>query len=346
MNLLKKYILSIIFISLCIHFFAQTNRSNLYGIATIGQNPTLIYGDFNITSNGKMYLNSTNSIAPPTNDFYILGEYEGNNGSQIFITINEYSNPGNTPINIIGSAGGKTEININLFNTWAGERYDIARAYTENSDVETFTIDEIIVNQHIVRLKSRIEGNDIIWYIEDVKQECIDLIIQKKNHTLECNNNATTNGGYKFSYYKWYKNDELIHSGAYGEDRGGYYYTGKDENLDPNATYYVIATDQFGIEHYSCPFTPKLFNYPEHIIAYPNPAQIYNTNIVVDVLTEDIELLENGAIRVYNAIGQFIEEKKTEGHRYTQIHLPEAEGVYLLDFRSGDFQKTLKLLVN
>ncbi|MDR0814776.1 MAG: Ig-like domain-containing protein [Bacteroidales bacterium] len=176
-------------------------------------------------------------------------------------------------------------------------------------------------------------------------EECLNLIIQKKNHTLEVNNNSATNGGYKFGFYEWYKNNKLIHSGAYGEGRGGYYYTGANATLDPHSEYYVIVTDQNGVKHHTCPFSPKLFVYETKIQAYPNPALQSSPLVVVDVETNEEELLENGAITVYSSIGQYIGRVRTEGHRITPVQLPPVPAVYILKFISGEFEKEIKVIV-
>jgi len=321
-------------------------QSHLYGKAAIGENPTFIYGGFQMANTGQLYLLG-NTEQTPTLSLFIIGQYTSLEGSEIYMNITPEYNTTNTALNIIGSAEGKTKLVLNLYNQWEGQRIDLARAENYNTEGETFYVDEEVINGFQVQLLFRIEGGDIIWYIEgnQTHDNCENLIVQKKNHTLECNNNPATNGGYQFVYYKWYKNDILIHQGAYGEDKGGYYYAGKNNNLDFNAVYTVVATDQYGVDHYACPFTPVYYDIPEHIIVFPNPVYHDNAVVVVDVLTNDDELLTNGVLTFYNAIGQYLGTKRTEGHRYTTINLPDISGTYFIRFVSGDFEKTLKVIV-
>lgn len=173
---------------------------------------------------------------------------------------------------------------------------------------------------------------------------CRPVILQKKNHTLVVDNNSNSNGGYNFVYYEWYKNDELIHKGAYGADLGGIYNTG-GSNLNPSDTYYAIATDQNGRKHRTCNYNPVIYTYGTHVKAYPNPTTTASPVIVVDVETDNEELLENGVIITYNTAGQYLGQVRTAGHRITAVELPPVTGVYILKFVSDDFEKEIKIIV-
>lgn len=175
-------------------------------------------------------------------------------------------------------------------------------------------------------------------------EECILLIMQKKNHTLIVNNNSSSNGGYNFTYYKWYKNGDLIHQGVYGADLGGIYNTG-GSNLNPGDAYYVIATDQYGKEHRTCPYNPVIYTYGTRVVAYPNPTTTAASLVAVDVETDDEELLENGIIISYNTAGQYLGQVRANGHRVTPVQLPPVAGIYILKFVSGEFEKEIKIIV-
>ncbi|MDR0835769.1 MAG: T9SS type A sorting domain-containing protein [Tannerella sp.] len=342
-NTLKLLLSFLLLLGLRFTVSAQLLPGYLFGMATIGENPTLLNANLVVGNAGEMFLGTQQ-----TNTLYLVGKYSGEAGARSYHAVTNNSNASGTRgfMNIAGTATGSTEIILDMFNYWDGSDIDLARAYLNGSEVSAFTMQEADYNGHHAVLKNRIEGNDIVWYISRVGGECLDLIIQKKNHTLEVNNNAASNGGYKFVYYDWYKNNVLIHSGAYGEDRGGYYYTGSNAILDTTAEYYVIATDQYGITHQICPYQPKYMPLYEHFIVYPNPVTKQNPTTIVDIATQDTELLQNGVISLYNFNGVLLTSKATNGHQLTPIELPQAAGVYILRFVSGNFVKTEKIIVN
>ncbi|MDR0872914.1 MAG: T9SS type A sorting domain-containing protein [Prevotellaceae bacterium] len=174
---------------------------------------------------------------------------------------------------------------------------------------------------------------------------CRPLIIQKKNHTLIVDNNRSNNGGYNFVYYEWYRNNELIHKGAYGnKDLGGMYNTG-GSNLNTADVYYAILTDETGKKHRTCTYNPVNYISNTRIVAYPNPTTTASSLVVVDVETNDEELLANGVITAYNSAGQYLGQYRTEGHRVTPVQLPSVAAVYILKFTSGEYEKEIKIIV-
>lgn len=189
-------------------------------------------------------------------------------------------------------------------------------------------------------------GSNVINITSDIvyAEVCLPIIIQKKNHTLVVDNNSHNNGGYTFVYYEWYKNNQLIHQGAHGSDLGGMYNTG-GSNLNPSDSYYVIVTDQYGKKHRSCTYNPIIYISGTRIIAYPNPVNVTSSLIVVDVETDDEELLANGVITSYNVLGQYLGQVRTNGHRITPVQLPLVAGVYVLRFTSGDFSQDIKIII-
>jgi hypothetical protein len=115
--------------------------------------------------------------------------------------------------------------------------------------------------------------------------------------------------------------------------------------LSPFDTYHAILTDQYGNTHHTCPYNPTIFVPNTTIIAYPNPAPADQSLVVVDVETDDEELLLNGTIIVYNILGVRIAQTRTNGHRLTPIQLPPAPGTYLFHFISGDVQEVIRVVV-
>jgi hypothetical protein len=66
---------------------------------------------------------------------------------------------------------------------------------------------------------------------------------------------------------------------------------------------------------------------------------------VVDVETDDEELLANGTITVYGVLGHNFGHVRTNGHRTTSIRLPSVAGTYLLEFVSGSVREVIRVVV-
>jgi hypothetical protein len=168
----------------------------------------------------------------------------------------------------------------------------------------------------------------------------LDVIVQKRNHTLAVNNNPATNGGYTFVSYTWYKGDQVIQPELGGGiNQGGYYHIDGQE-LDMYAEYYVVMKDAQGHTYYSCPFTPDRVIH-NSISVYPNPLAVSQL-VYVNADLED-SALENAVIEIYSSLGSYIGRVKAE--RLTPIRLPEEKGVYILKFRSSEREENFKIIV-
>jgi len=213
---------------------------------------------------------------------------------------------------------------------------------------------DAIINDRLAYLDTRVEGNDRIWFVAEwinvEELECLPhLIVQKRNNILTIDNNAETNGGFNFVYYKWFRIDEfghedLVHEGAHGTGLGGVFNVGRG-TLSPYHTYYALLIDQNGEEHRTCPYNPTIFIPVREITAYPNPTTTDRSLVVVDVETDDEELLANGVITVYNVLGYNFGQVRTNGHRITPVRLPEVAGTYLLEFISGNVREVIRVIV-
>jgi hypothetical protein len=107
----------------------------------------------------------------------------------------------------------------------------------------------------------------------------------------------------------------------------------------------VEVIDQHGNEHRSCPYNPVIYVSNTEIIAYPNPTTPNHSLVIVDVKTDDEDVLANGIITAYNILGQPLGQVRTNGHRSTPVQLPSQVGVYILKFVSGEIQETIKVVV-
>ncbi|MFR0679204.1 FG-GAP-like repeat-containing protein [Dysgonomonas mossii] len=162
------------------------------------------------------------------------------------------------------------------------------------------------------------------------------LVVKRWNNTLIANNNYTTNGGFIFSDYKWFKDDVLVSSKAS-------YSAGskKDMLLDTNARYYlqvtttdnvVLRTDESKITHTS----------GVQINAYPNPIDRNQPMAVLVDLGED--QMKNAVIEIYNINGNRVKTQKVEGIE-NQITAPQESGIYLIKVRSNNFVQSQKIVV-
>jgi hypothetical protein len=309
-----------------------------------------MHGNMTMDSSVQLYFGSHQPPLQQTNRLFNVGNYQGNRGVRIYLSVTNNSNNHGTRgfFDIVGHATGETEIVLDMFNGWDGTRIDLVRAYDSGSDIEAFVMQPNIYNGRIAELRSRIEGSDRIWFIAEqiTKAECLKhLILQKQNKTLVVDNNPTSNGGYDFVYYKWFKNDELIHQGAWGIGLGGLYNTGKSEDLNPHDTYYVVLLDSEGNEHTTCPYNPVIFTPKTTITAYPNPTKTYQSTVVIEVETQDEDLLANGIIFAYDIIGHQVRQVRTNGHRITSLRLPSVAGTYILRFVSGNVQEVTRVII-
>lgn len=174
-----------------------------------------------------------------------------------------------------------------------------------------------------------------------VVHEQLNLIEQKRNHTLAVNNNPSQNGGNTFVEYKWYRNGQVIQPRqAGGSGKGGYYYAGEGRELDMQAEYHAEMWDASGRYYITCPFTPTR-HVEGSISVYPNPL-VSSQTVYVDANLESGEL-ENATIDIYSPLGSCIGHVNAQ--RLTPVRLPEERGVYILKFSSQEREENFKIIV-
>ncbi len=327
--------------------FAQFS-GDFYGKTVIGCNPTQISGNLTLKSTGELYVQ--------TNRLILNGNYTGDNGSKVYLSVTDNSNITGTKgfIDIFGTAnqsGGVTTIELDLFDDWDGSTIDLIRADREGSDINAFYMEETEYGNPYTTavLLNRIEGNSLIWYIAQKEEpepidECLDLIEQKLNNTLVVNNNPATNGGYSFAYYTWFKNGVRIAEGNH-DDLNGHHYTG-GAGLDPYSEYWVELIDIQGNRHISCPFTPTVQTLSANLRAYPNPVRANATHTVtVEIDGVEEAVLQTATIDVFSAAGALIDKVSVEGRSFVPVEMPEVAGAYLLQFKSNTGNKGIKIIV-
>jgi hypothetical protein len=347
---IHKHLLTAVMIFITVFSVQAQLPGYLSGKATIKESPTLFIGNLIMGEKGELFLGSNQPRLQQKNTFFHVGNYVGEVGAKIYLSVADNSNSYGSRgfFDVVGTAAGSTEIMLDMFDNWDGSYIDLARAHAANSDAEAFTMQENYYNERLAQLRSRIEGNDRIWFVAELvpEDECLPLILQKKNNMLVVDNNPTSNGGYVFSYYKWFRNNEPVHEGVWGAGLGGIYNTGQNINLSPYDIYHVFVIDQYGNEYRACPYNPTIYLYETRIIAYPNPTTVNQSIVMVDVETNDEELLANGVITAFDLLGRQVgRDVRTNGHRITPIELPKSSGLYLLRFVSGDVHEVIKVVV-
>ena len=148
------------------------------------------------------------------------------------------------------------------------------------------------------------------------------IIAQKWNNVLAVYN-ETKNGGYKFTAFQWYKNDEPIEGAT-----GSYYHAGSDQTLEFGAYYYVMLTTTDGLTLASCP-----------VIAYDKyatpEANIRVTPTVVNRGEKiNIEADLTARATMFSATG--VKETSAPVNNTAEIEAPQKSGVYVLQVQLED----------
>ena len=148
----------------------------LEGSMTVGDPTSLVNGDLQISPTGKLYLGSHSPRHLQTNMLSITGNYIGELGSQVFVSVTDNSNLANTRgyIDIVGTAtktDGATTIILDMFELgtgWDGSCISLIRANKTGTDVGTFRMDPMKqLNGRTAILRYREQDNDIVWYLTE-----------------------------------------------------------------------------------------------------------------------------------------------------------------------------------
>lgn len=162
-----------------------------------------------------------------------------------------------------------------------------------------------------------------------------DIVVQRWNNTLAVNNNSSTNGGYTFTSYKWYKNGQQVSTKQY-------YTAGrnKEDVLDTSAEYYVEVMTNEGYAFRTCASTVALKSYSVKV--YPSPVQ-EGEMINVELSMEE-EMINNATIELFDTNGNRIITQKAQGS-HTTITPPYRKGIYIVNVKSGNFSEQQKIII-
>jgi hypothetical protein len=258
---------------------AQAAPVDWQGKVSIGGNTTGIYCNMNLKETGELYLQA--------DTLQLTGNFTGETGSKVFLPANmdRYGF-----MHVSGTVTGETEIIPDIFPAWDGSRIDLVKSPKELTGTNTFLIGETKAgcDEYTAFLGHRKENEDVVWYLYGTP--VLPLIVQLAGHTLLANNNSATNGGYRFAYYHWYKNGQLLKEGSHAENGGSYYTGGAD--LDETAEYTVKVREEKGNVYFSCPYRYVPLSMPVNVSVYPNPVP-RNTKASIQVETQDLSLLND-----------------------------------------------------
>jgi hypothetical protein len=201
----------------------------------------------------------------------------------------------------------------------------------ENSISEVvYTFDSTIwVDRYIVQLEfyqNSACGNQVFELPFDIQYDA-SIIVQKWNTFLALQN-ANYNGGYTFTEYQWYKNDEPIP----GATKASLH-----QDLDSTACYHALLTRDDGLVMRTCDYCPTLDQgFPEFPTLVKSSQHIYVTNTAY---TSPIE-----TITIYSEVGQLISVTKLVNGEGDVI-MPFVEGNYITKIQTMDGQIISQMLV-
>lgn len=171
-------------------------------------------------------------------------------------------------------------------------------------------------------------GDDIdIW----VDVHYPDSVIAQRWNDVLAVKDSMFNGGYKFTEYQWYKNNEPIDGAT-----SSILYV--DGNLDSDAEYSVMLTRKDGekeIKEMVCAIKPILFQ------SSGADKVVFITNTPSQV---NVKVSESGQVRIWSSVGVLIGEYIIdEGENI--LNVGNNSGLYLLEFIFDDGQHELERII-
>ena len=166
-----------------------------------------------------------------------------------------------------------------------------------------------------------------------------EIVVQKFNNTLLVNNNPSTNGGYRFVGYRWFKNGQLVGNGQY--------FSEGDEStdlLDPIASYRVEMILENGDVLSTCTFNIELEATGKIQLA-PNPV-LAGTSATL-FASFDKDELQDMKISILSLQGTLIETFYTSSSK-SIVQMPAGiqAGVYVLVCETNKQTQTVQFIVH
>jgi hypothetical protein len=336
-SLLKKVLqMSFALFFGCLQFLqAQTPFSCWHGKISIGDSPVRMHGDMVLESGGELHTGSGR--------LEITGCYRGEPGSKIYRYVTAEREDISRFLDVSDRTEGTTEIIPEMDVRWDGSPVELVRAKQGSPDAGVFHIQPVMPDcgEYYVQLQHKTDSDYSLWSVTGTRT--LPLIKQLRNHTLLADNNPSTNGGHSFTYYKWYRDGQLLKEDPH-DGHGGSYYTG-GAGLDADAVYTVEVTGIDGKHYFSCPYRYVSAVLPASVKVYPNPVSREMARVRVEVETANETALEHAAVEIYSHAGQYYGKVEAKGRHTVPVSLPKESGVYILKFKSEEMEAGLRVIV-
>ncbi|MGA9326902.1 MAG: T9SS type A sorting domain-containing protein, partial [Salegentibacter sp.] len=165
-----------------------------------------------------------------------------------------------------------------------------------------------------------------------------DIVVQKFNNVLLVNNNPETNGGYKFTSYKWYKNGFLVGTNQYFSEGDN-----ASDQLDSESSYYVEMITEEGEVLRTCSTAVQLRSSYQVILARNPVSSGEQLELFADFPQEELETMQ---LSIYDLNGVQLKRMRSN-RKTTPIELPFniQSGVYILNCQTNAHSKSLKFIV-
>lgn len=160
-----------------------------------------------------------------------------------------------------------------------------------------------------------------------------DIVSVKWGHMFIINNNNANNGGYKFTNYKWIKNDATLPVGI------KQYYR---EYETTKVKLRVEMTTEGGDILRTWP--KEIEASPLKVTVYPNPVTAGEV-VNIDAQNMPEEFFNKASLRVYNVIGTEMRSQKKIKDKITSLEMPTASGVYFIKVTDDMYEETFKIIV-
>ena len=160
-----------------------------------------------------------------------------------------------------------------------------------------------------------------------------DIVIQD-NDILTVDNNPSTNGGYIFKSYKWFKNGTLV-----GSEQT---YTESTYEASANYSVGVITTEDEILHTCSATIEPIKNKNPMTNMLYPNPVP---ANSVVSLNLDNQDSTGNVTIEIYDLKGILIKTETIPAASAISFNTPSHSGIYIVKVKTKSKKRTRRLIV-
>ena len=155
-----------------------------------------------------------------------------------------------------------------------------------------------------------------------------DIFIQRWSDVLAVNNNADTNGGYDFTDYQWYKNDEKL------PDTNGYIRLSGEGQYSATLSGILISAHE-SVTRGVCPVV--ISEMTPIVAVYPNPVQ---RGRIISVTTGETASIA----RLFDLTGNIL-YKKNLNNPIAEIAMPNTPGTYILRLTINEAEQSFKIVV-